>query len=1086
MSQKLRITIIAAIALSLALAFPGASFADEPEGSQPDLSAAVEAAETDAVSAGDEAGNPDGESEEPLDEASEASGVADGSLEGAEDGENPANADGGDAEEVAAVTENGQDSATDEIPVMDAADDSDGSAESPSEPTAAEEAAATPVVTAAAVAEKPAATESQAAGSTTTPKSTAPAPAVKAAATSTATAYDQKTNPAYDAGFRNGHQYVLAPGHVSNRALTSAGSEVSSNTLSRTVSQLWKCVFTEDGFVSFISVSNGKALGVAGGKGASGTKVGLYTASNSLAQKWTVQKSGSSYAIISALSTSKLKLALDVASADTASGAGVQVYKANGTKAQSWSAADASVKRAALDKKAKATAMPAGTYAIASGVGSVQSMAVSGNNVQNASYSAAATQKWTIVVGKDGYATVKASDGRVLDVAGGKGVAGTNVGVYKANGSRAQKWIVTKNSNGSYLLESALWPGLVVDVAGASAKAGANIQLYSKNGTKAQSWDVKALKPAVAASDTVAEGWYVIWAKKKGSVCLDISGAAASAGANVQLYAGNASLAQRFRIVKSGKYYRLEPACAPGQGVSIAGKRVVPGTASKTAAGRLVSFKKQSSGTYLITDVSSGLTLGTAGGKVTKGTAVQGRDAVLGGRVGFVLEKKHGAIDGATYELQTTLSGGRAVTVVNASWDSGTTLDMESYEKLLSQKWRAKAVSGVTNTYTFENLTSGLRLTGATNDRASQNSANTTLQRWTVKPMGGNSVSLINVKTGKALDVSGANTAQGTAVMNWDANGTAAQKWNLKKVNDVDSGYYEFRLAANTGLSLDADCNSDNVHSWEGNRSGYQMWLYNASTGTLTNMTDGKALDVSGGVASSGTNVQRYAANGTNAQKWKITYDAAGRFKLTSSLGTTLVLTSAGSSLDSNVNISTEKKTTQQRWKMVETRRVDPVGFNLIKSIVSNGHGSLNPSYIVIHETANPGATAKNHRDYWSNDDTYAVHYTVDWTGNCYYCVPENRKCWQVGNGNAYVVGIELCHATNKSDFNKVWNYGVEWARWQLAKRGWGVDRLISHWDCTKRWGGSDHTDPDDYFEAYGKSWKQFKNDVAKALARGY
>ena len=151
----------------------------------------------------------------------------------------------------------------------------------------------------------------------------------------------------------------------------------------------------------------------------------------------------------------------------------------------------------------------------------------------------------------------------------------------------------------------------------------------------------------------------------------------------------------------------------------------------------------------------------------------------------------------------------------------------------------------------------------------------------------------------------------------------------------------------------------------------------------------------------------------------------------------------------------------------------------IIEDIVSNGHGSLDPSYIVIHETANPGATAKNHRDYWARDDTCAVHYVGDWTDVIYHCVPNDRLCWQVGNGNPYVVGIELCHATNQSDFNKVWDLGVEWAVMMLNRYGWGVDRLISHNDCTNWWGGSDHTDPLGYFEEYGRSWSQFKNEVA-------
>lgn len=154
----------------------------------------------------------------------------------------------------------------------------------------------------------------------------------------------------------------------------------------------------------------------------------------------------------------------------------------------------------------------------------------------------------------------------------------------------------------------------------------------------------------------------------------------------------------------------------------------------------------------------------------------------------------------------------------------------------------------------------------------------------------------------------------------------------------------------------------------------------------------------------------------------------------------------------------------------------------IVESIISDGHGWLDASYIVIHETANPGATAKNHVDYWSRDDTYAVHYVGDWTGTVYHCVKDNRLCWQVGNGNPHVIGIELCHATNQADFEKVWNLGIEWAAMMLERYGWGIDRLISHNDCSEWWGGSDHTDPLGYFEDFGKSWSQFKYEVEERL----
>lgn len=149
------------------------------------------------------------------------------------------------------------------------------------------------------------------------------------------------------------------------------------------------------------------------------------------------------------------------------------------------------------------------------------------------------------------------------------------------------------------------------------------------------------------------------------------------------------------------------------------------------------------------------------------------------------------------------------------------------------------------------------------------------------------------------------------------------------------------------------------------------------------------------------------------------------------------------------------------------------------ESIISYGHGYLDPSYLVIHETANPGATAPNHVAYWRNNpDAPMTHYVCDWDDIVYHCVPDNRLCWHVGNANGFTIGIELCHAETPDGFARVWENAVEFAAWFLNSRGWGLDRLLSHDDCRVRWGGTDHTDPIGYFRSYGKSWDDFVSEV--------
>lgn len=172
---------------------------------------------------------------------------------------------------------------------------------------------------------------------------------------------------------------------------------------------------------------------------------------------------------------------------------------------------------------------------------------------------------------------------------------------------------------------------------------------------------------------------------------------------------------------------------------------------------------------------------------------------------------------------------------------------------------------------------------------------------------------------------------------------------------------------------------------------------------------------------------------------------------------------------------------------MILTLPGSAMAYTQHEQIISNGHGYISPSYLVIHETADPGATAKQLMTYWRNNpDAYVVHYTMDLDGDTvYHAMADNRKAWHVGNGNAYTVGIELCHATNKSDFNKQWQEAVKWAGDYLHKKGWSTDRLLCHNDCRLKWGGTDHTDPLGYFESYGKSWSQFKAAVQSYMQSG-
>lgn len=156
------------------------------------------------------------------------------------------------------------------------------------------------------------------------------------------------------------------------------------------------------------------------------------------------------------------------------------------------------------------------------------------------------------------------------------------------------------------------------------------------------------------------------------------------------------------------------------------------------------------------------------------------------------------------------------------------------------------------------------------------------------------------------------------------------------------------------------------------------------------------------------------------------------------------------------------------------------------EQIVSSGHGSISPSYLVIHDTDNPGASAWNHVCYWRDNNVPMAHYVMSTDGHTvYHTQRDDTLAWQVGYGNRYCVGIELCYATSRADFLSQWDEAAQWAADYLNSRGWGIDHMISHSEASGRWGGSDHTDPVPYFRRYGRTWAEFKADVASRMRGG-
>jgi glycosyl hydrolase family 62/ricin-type beta-trefoil lectin protein len=132
---------------------------------------------------------------------------------------------------------------------------------------------------------------------------------------------------------------------------------------------------------------------------------------------------------------------------------------------------------------------------------------------------------------------------------------------------------------------------------------------------------------------------------------------------------------------------------------------------------------------------------------------------------------------------------------------------------------------------------------------------------------------LVNHNSGKALDVSGASTADGAVIQQWSRHDGANQQWQF-----VDSGGGYYRLKSkNSGKVVDIDSRSTadgaKVQQWTDlNGTNQQFSLADSDSGyiRLISRNSGKAVEVTGASTADGAAVvQRGDSNGSN-QQWQL------------------------------------------------------------------------------------------------------------------------------------------------------------------------------------------------------------------------
>ena len=373
-----------------------------------------------------------------------------------------------------------------------------------------------------------------------------------------------------------------------------------------------------------------------------------------------------------------------------------------------------------------------------------------------------------------GYYTIyNAASGKALDVSGAGAYNGANVQQYQYNGTRAQKWTIQANGDGTYRLVSAI-SGLVLDVSGGSHANSANVQTYQWNGTAAQKWNIAAV------DQWLPEGTYYIASAVNHGNVIDVVGAGRSAGTNVEVYASNATNAQRFYFAPAGNgYYAI---FNTNSGLSLGAASASSGAnvrlSSSVQYWRPVLTKN---GIVFHLKDNDSVVLDVAGASTASGANVQVYASNGTAAQGFSLLSTNFISEGL-YTIRLARDSRYVVSDPGAATTAGTKIQLGESNGSASQAFTLRLQSD--GTYKIINMASqkALQAAAGSYDVTQQAISGSNNQNWVLgfASDGGMVIRNKGVGTDYVLDLSGNNAAEKTQVGLYQYNGTGAQKWTLQ------------------------------------------------------------------------------------------------------------------------------------------------------------------------------------------------------------------------------------------------------------------------------------------------------------------
>ena len=482
----------------------------------------------------------------------------------------------------------------------------------------------------------------------------------------------------------------------------------------------------------------------------------------------------------------------------------------------------------------------------------------------------------------------------------------------------------------------------------------------SADGTTPQ--DAESVEDLAAKNKGTLSGGttYVFACSNASRKVWDVAGGSSSNGANVQMYYSNMTKAQRWLVHEDVNGFLTFENTGSGLvldvsgGIAESGRNVQQHVANGTRAQKWIAVKDADGGLTIHSALNFDYVLDIAGGSSSDGANVQLYKANQTAAQLFFAIDSNPVIDSLGQNVADGVycfeSAGLALDVKGASAESGAALQSYANNGTVAQAFRL-TYDSASGYYTIASLVSGklidadygsvvprgaAHLYGSLDDAGSY----TKNRFWILEPSG-EGFAIKNAANGLYLSFESGVAVTSTDAVTWTLTQTKGFTWTQADVDafaaaqglQIPDGTYALGMDSSPRSVVDVSggsaSNGANIQIYASNNTAAQRWVIKNTldsngqpTGyvTIAHAGTSSALDVTGGGKKSGTNVQQYAVNGTAAQRWIPVKQTNGSFVFYSGLGRNLVLdVSCGSvSNGANVQIWTANGSAAQRFIAID------------------------------------------------------------------------------------------------------------------------------------------------------------------------